>query len=62
MSDLESVRIVKCQNLKVLEFKSFRIGKCQNWKVFELERVRISRLLKYGANDVWVTILIQTMA
>ena len=30
MSELESVRIGKCQNRKVSELESVRIGKCQN--------------------------------
>ena len=47
MSELESVRIGKCQNpifayfvrnWKVSELEeSVRIGKCQNWKVSESE-------------------------
>ena len=55
MSELESVRIGKCQNWKVSELESVRIRKCQNWKVSALESVRIFRFFKYGANDAWVT-------
>ena len=36
VSELESVRIRKCQNWNVSESESVRIGKCQNWKVSEL--------------------------
>ena len=36
VSELESVRIGKCQNWKVSELESVRIGKCQNRKVSEL--------------------------
>ena len=43
VSELESVRIGKCQNWKVSELESVRIGKCQNWKVPELESVRIGK-------------------
>ena len=48
VSELESVRIRKCQNpifahfgrnWKVSELESVRIGKCQNWKVSELGQV-----------------------
>ena len=46
MSELESVRIGKCQNWKVSALESVRIGKCQNWKVSELEGVRIICSLK----------------
>ena len=35
MSELESIRIEKCQNKKVSELESVRIGKCQNQKVSE---------------------------
>ena len=56
---LESVRIGKCQNWKVSESESVRIGKCQNWTVSELESVRIFRFFKCGANDAWVSIVIQ---
>ena len=62
VSELESVRIGKCQNRKVSELESVRIGKCQNRKVSELESVRIFRFFKYQANDAEVTILIQIMA
>ena len=44
------------------ELESVIMGKCKNRKMTELESVRILRLLKYGANDDWVTIVIQTMA
>ena len=50
------------RNWKVSELESVRIGKCQNMKVSELESVRILRFFKYGANDACVTILMQTMA
>ena len=52
MSELESVRIGKCQNWNVSNLESVRIlflpileeiGKCQNWKVSELESVRIGK-------------------
>ena len=62
VSELERVRIGKCQNWKVSELESVRIGKCQNRKVSELESVRIFRFFKYGANDAYVTIVMQTMA
>ena len=61
-SELESVRIGKFQNWKVSESESVRIGKCQNQKASELESVRIFRFLKYVANDAYVTIVMQTMA
>ena len=35
VSELESVRIGKCQNWKVSELESVRIGKCQNFLKFE---------------------------
>ena len=50
------------KNWKVSELESVRIGKCQNWEVSELGSVRIFRFFKYGANDVLVTIVILTMA
>ena len=62
VSELESVRIGKCQNWKVSEWKSVRVGKCHNRKMSELESVRILRFFKYGANDAYVTIVMQTMA
>ena len=62
MSELENVRIGKCQNWKLSELESVRIVKCQNCKVSELGSVRIFRFFKYGANDACVTIVIQTMA
>ena len=62
VSQSESVRIGKCQNWKVSELESVTIGKCQNRKVSELESVKIFRFFKSGANDAWVTIVIQTMA
>ena len=62
VSESESVRIRKCQNRKVSELESVRIGKSQNWKVSELESVRIFRFFKYGVNDAWVAIVMQTMA
>ena len=62
VSELESVIIGKCQNWKVSELESVIIGNCQNWKVSELESVRIFRFFKFGANDAWVTVVIQTMA
>ena len=46
MSELESVRIGKCQNRKVSELESVIIEKCQNGKVSELESVRIIWSLK----------------
>ena len=61
VSELECVRVGKCQNWKVSESESVRIGKCQNQKVSELESVRIFRFFKYGANDAYVTIVMQTM-
>ena len=54
MSELESVRI---HFLPILE----EIGKCQNWNVSQSESVRIFRFFKYGANDAYVTIVMQTM-
>ena len=39
VSELESVRIGKCQNWKVSELESVRIGKCQNRKVSELLKI-----------------------
>ena len=47
VSELESVRIGKCQNWKVSELESVRIRKCQNWKVSELESVRIGKCQNY---------------
>ena len=44
------------------ELESVRIGKCQNWKASELESVRIFRFFECGVNDAWVTIVIQIMA
>ena len=40
-SELESVRIGKCQNRKVSELESVR--NCSVWKVSELESVRIGK-------------------
>ena len=62
VSELVSVRIGKCQKWNVSELESVRIGKCQNRKVSELESVRIFRFFKYQENDAYVTIVIQTMA
>ena len=44
VSELESVRIGKCQNWKVSELESVRIGKCQNWTVPELESVKVKKV------------------
>ena len=43
MSELESVRIGKCQNWKVSELESVRTGKRQNWKMSIKESVRIGK-------------------
>ena len=43
MSELESVRIGKCQNWKVSELESVKIGKeSQNMKVSEYEKSKVS--------------------
>ena len=46
VSELESVRIGKCQNAFF-----FKIGKCQNWKVSELESVRIGKCQNWKVSD-----------
>ena len=43
VSKLETLGIIKCQNLKVSESKSVRIWKCQNLKVSESESARIKK-------------------
>ena len=44
-SNLESVRIGKCQNWKVSQSESVRIGKCQNYLEFkdslEMTQIRL---------------------
>ena len=62
MTELESVKIGKCQNWKVSESESVRIYKCQNRKVSEFESVRLiwSSMIPYTrkGNNVLVAILV----
>ena len=43
---------------KVSELESVRIGKCQNWKVSELEIVRIGKYHNWKVSDVKPLVLI----
>ena len=47
VSELESVRIGKCQNAFF-----FKFGICQNWKVSELQSVRIAKFQNWKVSEL----------